>query len=330
MCFDLDMPADVGADPSKVIPEFLELLNETMIKISNNTVSLNKRNVRILQSLNMNSKISFHVIVLDHVFPTMDHQHSFTKHLIQNCMENPNKYSNLVWYTETEIISEIPEPPAKRRKLNNGKAEIDDDEDDDIEMETKKEMHCCIDPIHSKNRAFRMPFCSKHGKNNFLIPMVLTGNELTEAVFSEHHLVFKSHPSNLKNIMKLKEYFVCINLEDITAFSIFSASRSHTKKRNKRCKNDICSTSNNLNDNQKKQLKALLHSIDGFSVNCAKVELDMDQNITKYTLTRVQPGHCLCCKREHSSKGALIFPFRNAWYYQCYSKDSQKISIAPI
>jgi hypothetical protein len=306
MCFDIDIPALYVVEASDILPQCLRLINLTMKTLSQVGNELDYSQVRICESerKDENSKYSYHIIIMNELFPTIDHQHTFTIEMIALLKLNRDEYDELIWVD------------------SNGN-------------------ECyAIDTIHSKNRAFRMPLCVKPGKQNRLIPLILDwqnplepGVGLTDTSvvdFSEWDPFHKTAITNEENIKLYMEYLVCVRLVDMTAFSEYSHQRSHGNinhfhraQRKPRSKSD-------LSRDEKYTVGLLLKRVKGFHIDQVKAIDDLNGNLVHYELKRTSEAFCVCCKRKHSHRNGILFPFREEWFFQCFNKGVKPVLVGGI
>ena len=286
MCFDLDLPAGDGIEEEEVLPQFFDALHKFMVSKGGSGLKL--EDVRIMKSNNQQRKISYHIVVRNHVFPSIAHQHKFTSRFIEYILDHKEEYLDLL---------------------------VDD-------------FTTGVDNICTKNRAMRLPWCCKPGKNNHLIPMEFDQDgELVELENEYNPLVDTEEGED--TISALLDYFVCTSFNDIESYSEFSECTIALNKGRKSMganNQGRVIVRSKLKPAEKKQLKQLLNAnserLQGFEWSNASVVYNPNGEFVKFNLFRVHPGNCICCNRMHDRKNALIYMRNNQWFFQCYEVNS--------
>jgi len=331
MCFDIDIPSDIVAERGDVLPQLLHCIDSTMNRLCSYEKRLDYKQVRICESESNkynNHKVSYHIVILNEIFPSMEHQHQFTLEMLETINSNESIYDELFW-----------DPESERMDDENINYDNNNNNNSNIDISQRK---YAVDTIHTKNRAMRMPLCKKPGKNNTLIPMEFTNEtigriaggdcsviELMPVEFPPWQPMVPTHENNRQSVEKYLEYIICIPLDYMTGFSVFSKARNskHSKKIGKNGRVRVSKENECLlNNSDKKVLERLLKNVSGYTVGGAKVFKNLDDEIVRFEIQRSEPSECISCKRVHTSKGAL-FVFRKEWYFYCFTKGSKGVMI---
>lgn len=307
MVFDLDMPPDNLVNKSRIIEDFCKSLNAYMSEVGNQGLDLTQ--VRICKSENQARKISYHVTIMNHVFPSIKHQFAFTEGYKEFVIKHQDDYRNL----------HIFDP---KTGLSTG---------------------TCIDNICTKNRAVRLPYCCKPGKKNYLIPQILNEDtfELTPLDISQYDPVVVTPICN-EIIRQIKEYFVCVDYTDVIAFSEFSMLSENARKNGGKggfVKKD------NLKPQDIKMIKNIINTycltkremvckLPGFIAKDGKIYgekvLTKEGSLVKINIFRqVENTHCPACNRNHTRKNGCLFKRNEMWYFQCYESKGKPVLLTP-
>lgn len=316
-----------------VIRDLLTLIDDIMFEWKDKHLSLDS--VRVCQSnrSQADSKFSWHVVIMNEIFPTIDHQHAFTLAVIDRaCEEWAETHHNLCYEVDSD------EPPSKRRRLNDG-------------SDSNDQIKCIVDPIHSRNRAFRMPLCNKPGKDNmlFLMKLEFDGEEEIENINGlspcnpdDWHIHSFDSMVNKRAIDSYLEYCVCVPLHLLHSYSVFSKARGTVSKKKKRSRSVRQTT---LSKKEIKLIDSLIQKRDrsgellwaGLEGKHAYAEKDVDGNVVSYIINRHGRGKCPSCinadgtPQTHDSRNVILFKLpingHTEWFVQCFKIGSRKMLV---
>lgn len=287
MYFDIDIPAVHNKDPDTVLKQFLDALEVHFLNMSGNRTRLNKKYVRVCKSTS--KKVSYHISVLNEIFPTPDHQRYFTKKLSDYILGNVSRFDQLVY------------------------------EEDD-------QYHCAVDcnAYHNK-QSVRLVFCNKQGKDNTLLPYKLNADDSLQLVnFDAFNWRQPDSPMNEIFIDKLKEYFICIDQADLWCFSEFSKIENKASKKNRSVS---YSKETNCTPKQIKQVTDLMRNVKGFDLSATKAVYDLDGKFVKYIVFRNQEEMCPCCNKKHRRQNGVVQEYLGVWRFTCYQSGNKSIRL---
>ena len=289
MYFDIDIPDRVGKDRYEVLKQFMKALRIHFLKMSDRTNVLENQHVRVLMSTS--TKISFHISVINEVFPTPDHQLYFVRQLVNYIRDNAEIYDQLLW-KEGETI----------------KCAIDDN------------------AYHLK-QSVRTIFSKKDGKDNTLIPYILLDDDsLVEDDFSAYDWRDRDAVVNDALVDKCKEYLICASHLDFFGFSQFSKIEGCAKKKGKKV---AYGKPTNCDKKQLKQVSELLRNIQGFDLNKTQAVYDFNGKFLKYNIFRNGEEHqCPACNCKHNRQNAVLQEYAGTWRYYCYQKGKYPVIVA--
>lgn len=286
MYFDLDIPESAGKNSQLVLKQFLAALRHHFKNMSNDKITLNQECVRVCKSTS--KKVSYHISVLDHVFPTPDHQVLFTRKLVEYIKANNVSYSELLWNEE------------------------------DVQK-------CAVDDnaYHIK-QSVRCVFSRKKHKDNTLIPYKLHADDtITEDDFKDYDLY--DPENNLDAIHRLQEYLICASFGQTWSFSCFSKISDAKRKKGK---HNYVAKQSNCNKKQLKQVKELMRNIKGFDLDSTQAEYDLDGKFVKYSLRRCEKAHCPYCNKPCGRQNACLQEYHGIWKYTCYQGGHKSVVVA--
>lgn len=286
MYFDLDIPESAGKNPDLVLKQFLNALRQHFKNMSKDKITLNQECIRVCKSTS--KKVSYHISVLDHVFPTPDHQVLFSRKLVEYIKSNPVSYPELLW-SEDEVQ----------------KCAVDDN------------------AYHIK-QSVRCVFSRKKNKDNTLIPYRLNADDtITEDDFKDYDLY--DPENNIDAIHRLQEYLICASFGQTWSFSCFSQISDAKRKKGK---HSYVAKQSNCNKKQLKQVKELMRNIKGFDLDSTQAEYDLDGKFVKYSLRRCEKAHCPYCNKPCGRQNACLQEYHGIWKYTCYQGGHKSVVVA--
>lgn len=289
MYFDIDIAEKHGKDPALVLKQFLEALEIHFNVMSNKRNRLNKKYVRVCKSTS--KKVSYHISVLNEIFPTPDHQRYFTKKLSDYILANRERFHELVFDEDGKAV-------------------------------------CAVDvnAYHNK-QSVRLVFCNKQGKDNTLLPYKLKDDDTLQLVnFDAFNWKEPESPMNEIFIDKLKEYFICIDQADLWCFSEFSKIENKAAAK-KRGGAPSYSRESNCDKKQIKQVEQLMRNVPGFDISATKAVYDLDGKFVKYNVFRCGEAMCPCCKKTHRRQNGVVQEYNGVWRFTCYQSGNNSIRL---
>jgi hypothetical protein len=289
MYFDLDIPESENKDPGIVLKQFLKALRVHFLKVSDGTHRLLDKYIRVCKSTS--AKVSYHISVINEIFPTPDHQVVFARSLENHILENSDYYNQLVW-------------------IENGKKQ------------------CAVDcnAYHMK-QSVRMVLSRKDGKDNTLLPYNLLDNDMIELVkFDDYDYQNPQSTSNDELVNKLKEYFICVEMHENWSFTQFSKISNIKLKRGKKAV--AYGKATNCDKKQLKQIGELMRNIPGFDLTKTQAVYDLDGNFVKYNIYRNSEEMCPCCEKKHARQNAVVQHVCGQWRYYCYHGNKTPVILA--
>ena len=317
LVFDLDMDSymcEDMCDEEKVNALFV-FINALRNYMHSKGVKFEHEQVRVCKS--EGKKFSFHISVLDQVFPDMVHMKAMAQELTDYILADKEKYGCLVYGRFVQSDDKC------KRYVKMSKEDL----------KRRVEWMTALDlAIYSTNRVMRMPLCKKPRKNNRLIPVNVDYVNRCVRDVEFGHYAYSDSERRKVDMIKLMEYFVSVDCRCMHSISVFSKALSEKRVNSKNKlkvkvgKQKECM----LPKKEVKLVEAFLSQMEGFTINdCTKVMVGKD--FKKYNLKRSGDGFCKGCNKHHDAggNGACIELWGDKWVVKCYKVGSKPYVVNP-